>query len=448
MRRLWELLKLALEGLRRTPLRVMLTSSGVAIATGALVSMVGFALGIQARVEEPFQKMELLNRIDVFPGREKESSADDASAPGGSAQATAERTSRLLDEAAAGKIAALPGVALAYPELRINQLEVVREGRSKKAAAAALPPEAGRLRFVADSLVAGKFFGRSAGPEVVLGRKLAQDLGFESPEQAIGQPLTLRTRGLAASADRAFRFQKRDLAVLVAGVWSPPRGRSGYTPDGILLPTELIKDLPGAQFESFLEGFGRGNVGPRAEYGRVAVRVRHPADLFLVEKRIREMGFETQTLLGQFKEIKTGFVIMDLTLISVGAVALVVAGLGIINTLLMAVLERYREIGILRALGASDGDIRLLFLCEAALVGVLGGAGGLVLGRVVSWIIEVVVNAIVRHHGIDEEAVAFAFPPHLLAGAVLFALVVSLLSGVYPATRAARVEPIQALRAE
>jgi putative ABC transport system permease protein len=129
-------------------------------------------------------------------------------------------------------------------------------------------------------------------------------------------------------------------------------------------------------------------------------------------------------------------------------VALVVAALGIINTLLMAVLERYREIGAYKALGASDGDIRLLFLAEAGLVGLLGGLGGLVLGRVVSLGLEVVVNAVARDHGIEGPVMVFAFPWPLLGGAVLFAVVVSVLAGVYPAGRAARIDPIRALRGE
>jgi putative ABC transport system permease protein len=125
-----------------------------------------------------------------------------------------------------------------------------------------------------------------------------------------------------------------------------------------------------------------------------------------------------------------------------------VAGLGIINTLLMAVLERYREIGTYKALGASDGDIRVIFLAEVGLVGLLGGLGGLALARLVSWLMEIAVNAYAKNQGFDEPIMAFAFPFYLLAGAVVFALAVSLTSGVYPASRAARVDPIQALRGE
>jgi putative ABC transport system permease protein len=430
--RTWELVCLALGGLRRTPLRVALTAAGVAIATGALVSMVGFALGIQARVEEPFQKMELANRIDITaPNRPAE-----------------RQPSVPLDRDALARIAALPGVALAYPELRLTHIHVVCGERSRDASAAGLPRQAVRLRFVREALVAGRFFDAGDAPQAVLGTRLARDLGFASADEALGQSLTLEVKGLSPSGDRAFTFEERHLTVQVAGVWDPPEGRHGYTADGLLLPTDLIETMPGVQAESMLDRLLGGAGGSGAGYGHAVVRVERAGDLFAVEGRIQAMGFRTQTLLGEVKEMRTAFLMMDTVLTAVGAVALVVAGLGIVNTLLMAVLERTREIGTYKALGASDGDVRLLFLAEAALVGLLGGLGGLALGRVVSWLIEVVVNGIAQSKGIDEPVMVFAFPLHLLAGAVLFALVVSVAGGVYPAWRAARVDPIRALRAE
>jgi putative ABC transport system permease protein len=215
-----------------------------------------------------------------------------------------------------------------------------------------------------------------------------------------------------------------------------------------VLPLDFIKNLPGARVESALGGFWHKRSDADSGYAHVVVRVERPSDLFGVEKRVQEMGFDTQMLLSRFKDMQKGFILMDLLLTAVGLVALTVAGLGILNTLLMAVLERYREIGVYKALGASSGDICILFLGEAALVGLLGGVGGLVLGRVVSWAIEFIVNGLARRHGINETVAAFAFPPSLLGGAMLFALLVSLVSGVYPASRAARVDPIRALRAE
>jgi putative ABC transport system permease protein len=443
LRRVAELLLLALSSLRRTPLRVTLTSVGVAIATGALVSMVGFAFGVQAQVEEPFQKMELVNRIDVRPRRESPPSPakpmlDLAHARG----------SPLLDDQALGRIASLPGVVIAYPDIHLESVQLLHDDKSKTGPAIGLPSQATRLRFVNDSLVAGQFFGPSSSKEIVLGLRLAQELGFEPPGDAIGRKLVLQVKGLTPTGDGKFRHEQRQIEVVVVGVWNPPAGRHGYASEGCVLPLEFMKDLPGTRVESVLGGLWHTATDAGGGYARLVVRVERPSDLFVVEKRIREMGFETQMLLSQFKEMQTGFILMDLILTAVGMVALVVAGLGIINTMLMAVLERYREIGVYKALGASASDIRILFLGEAVLVGLLGGAGGLVLGRVVSWIIGIVVNALARRQGMDHPIVAFAFPLHLLGGAVLFALLVSLLSGVYPAVRAARIDPIRALRAE
>jgi putative ABC transport system permease protein len=133
-------------------------------------------------------------------------------------------------------------------------------------------------------------------------------------------------------------------------------------------------------------------------------------------------------------------------LTAVGTVGLVVAGLGIMNTLLMTVMERYQEIGIYKAIGASDGDIRVLFLMEAAVLGCIGGVGGLVLARVVCWILQWGINEYARRQGIQGPIPAFQFAFWLLAGAVAYSVAISVLSGLYPATRAAKTDPIRALR--
>jgi putative ABC transport system permease protein len=425
--RLWELFRLALGGVRRTPLRVILTALGVAIATGALVSMVGFALGIQTRAEEPFQRLELLNRIDVLP----------------SAAAAA-----ALDDEAVARIAALPGVVVAYPELSLERAEIVHGAHVQKTSATGLPREAGRLRFLQQEIVAGRFFTAGAEPEVILGSRLAKDLGFTTPAEAVGQTLTFRAKGLVPAAGQTFTLSERAVPVTVVGVWNPPGGRLGYTADGLVLPLDLICTMPGLHAESALERLLHSRTRATAGYERVVVRVERPRDLFEVEGRIQEDGWKTETFLGRIKEMRTFFVLIDLVLTAVGGVALTVAGLGIVNTQLMAVLERYREIGTYKALGASDGDVRWLFLAEAVLVGFSGGLGGLALGRVVSWVIEIVVNALARRHGIDEPIVAFEFPLGLLLGTVGFAVVISMLGGVYPASRAARVDPVRALRGE
>ena len=126
--RAWELVKLALEGVRRTPLRIALTAAGIAIATGALLSMVAFAEGLQEQAERPFEELDLLSRIEVW----SEPGAEDEEPPS-------------LDAAALEEIRALPGVELAYVSLTKAGIEVSFEGESREAYAVSLPREAARL---------------------------------------------------------------------------------------------------------------------------------------------------------------------------------------------------------------------------------------------------------------------------------------------------------------
>lgn len=140
------------------------------------------------------------------------------------------------------------------------------------------------------------------------------------------------------------------------------------------------------------------------------------------------------------------FLFLKSLLSAVGSVAMVIAGLGIANTLLMTVLERYEEIGLYKAIGATDGDVRLLFLSEAAVLGLIGGLGGLALAGVVCWGMQWGITLFFARQGITQSVDAFYFPWWLLGGAVGFSMLISIVSGLYPASRAARVDPITALR--
>jgi putative ABC transport system permease protein len=439
--RLWEILKIAADGVRRTPLRVALTALGVAIACGSLVCLVAFALGLQSNAETPFRKLDLLSRIDVGvkgAALERRGTARDAPPP----------DAPLLDEAALDRIRALPGVELAYPETMLAGVEIAFEGKTQRTLATGLPREAAKLPFVRDLLVAGEYFGVGGANEVLLGRGLARNLGFEKPEDALGKTVSLTASGLSPSAALTFTFERRQVELRVAGVVDPMGFGFGPAADAMILPLDLLRDLPGIRLDAAMQQLRGGRAEVSDGYARVVVRVSRPSDAAPVEEKIRALGYETRTLLTQLTEMRTFFVVIDLLLAAVGTVALVVAGLGIINTLLMAVLERTREIGTLKALGASDGDVRTLFLAEAALVGLLGGAGGLALGVAVSRLIDFGVNQYARRQGIEQAIAVFQFPSWLFLGAVAFAVAVSVASGVYPASHAARIDPIRALRGE
>ena len=405
--------------------------------------MIGYALGIQERIEEPFQKLELFNRLEVSPRPEPPTAAG---GKGGAEDPAAPRPR--LDDAALERIRDLSGVAVAYPDFRLGRVKILRPGEPKDSGVVGLPYESGDLPYVKASIPAGRFFERGGGPQVLVGSQLARTLGFDPPAEAVGQRLTLEVEGLIYRGGRTFEREKARLEVEVVGVWEPSTSRLGVSTSFLLMPLDQVRPLPGGLADLIKLPSGPNTGDAAWEYRRAVVRVRHPGDLFVVEKRIQEMGFQVDNALKQFEDLRKAFLIMKFALAAIGSVALVVAGLGIINTMLMAVLERYREIGTYKALGASDGDVRVLFLAEAGLVGLLGGAGGLLLGRAVCWLIDVAFTHFAKGSGIEDRVVAFAFPPWLLGGAVLFAVLVSLVSGVYPAARAARVDPIRALRSE
>lgn len=458
--RAWWIMLLALGGLWRRPLRALLTVLGVTIAAGALYSMVGFALGLQRQAEAPFEKLDLLKNIEVWaksngspnedpddpdsPGfdEEEEETPQDAEAD------EPEEEKLVLDDELLAEIQEMPDVAVAYPQFRMGNVEVRHGEKKQRCMAVGAPREVGLIGSGVELLVAGQFFDLGGGePQVLLSEPLVERLGLGSAEAAVGKTVTLEASGLARRDDEAYEYQTQELDATIVGVYQPPQPAIGPLARTILLPVDIMKDIPGVAFG--MGGHRRGGSGmPQHGYARAVVRVERPSDLIRVETRLKEMGLGTKTTVGRLEELRTFFVFLDVLLAAVGTVALVVAALGIINTLLMAVLERYQEIGTYKAVGASDGDVVVLFLTEAVLLGFFGGLGGLALGRAVSWAIEFGINIYARQQGVEAPLNFFGFPLWLSLATVAFATLIAILAGVWPALRAARIDPIRALRGE
>jgi putative ABC transport system permease protein len=182
-------------------------------------------------------------------------------------------------------------------------------------------------------------------------------------------------------------------------------------------------------------------------YASLTVRVKSPSLVEGIETAVKNMGFGAFSLLDATRNLRLFFTIFDLLLAIFGSLALAVATLGIINTLVMAILERRREIGILKALGAADRDVKELFFVEAGVMGLFGGALGVVfgwfIGRALTW-----GTNIYLHRQNLPSAHVFSVPWWLSLGAIAFAVIVSLVAGLYPASRAAKLNPVEALRYE
>jgi putative ABC transport system permease protein len=185
----------------------------------------------------------------------------------------------------------------------------------------------------------------------------------------------------------------------------------------------------------------------RPLYSSVSVRVKDPAKIRATEDAVKRMGFNTFSILDATRSLQQFFAILDLFLGIFGSLALVVASIGIVNTLVMAILERRREIGVMKAIGASDIDVKKLFFAEAGAMGILGGIVGVALGWAIGQVINFGTNIYLKRQSLPPEHF-WAVPWWLIGSAIAFAFVVSLVAGLYPASRAARLDPVQALRYE
>jgi putative ABC transport system permease protein len=168
-----------------------------------------------------------------------------------------------------------------------------------------------------------------------------------------------------------------------------------------------------------------------------------------VNEEIKDMGLVPYSLIEIYDNVRRNISLFGYATDFIAFIALLVAALGICNTMLMSVLERTHEIGVMKAVGARDRHIQFLFLVEGALIGAVGGSLGLFFG----WLASFPGDAIARHimekqTGSPADVSVFAFPLWLNLGVPLFACVVTTLAAVYPARRAAKVNPVTALRHE
>ena len=181
------------------------------------------------------------------------------------------------------------------------------------------------------------------------------------------------------------------------------------------------------------------------EYQVVKVKVTSQKAMDAVREKLIEMGFLVSALSDIVSQANQIFKIIQTVLAIFGIISLIVAAIGLINILTITLLERTNEIGIMRAIGASPGDIQRLFLLESVLIGFMGGLGGIIIGLLASWFFNIGLNILARTLG--GQAVTLFFTPFwFFVFIVVFSTAVGFLAGIFPARRAAKLNPLEALR--
>ncbi|HTA21958.1 MAG TPA: FtsX-like permease family protein [Terriglobales bacterium] len=451
----YDITDLAFRNLRESIFRNSLTTIGISVGVASLVAMLSLGIGLQQLASRRLQKSGLFDTVVVSSRRDLRNFGEqrqDGPAPA---------ESPALDEPARHKIEQLPGVVEAYPDIRFST-EVRFEDKPHLAMVAGIPFSAKNNNDAFDGMQ-GSFFSSEVSPEVILQKSFAEELlGIKSKPGAddtnitefakplLGKELTMRYAERTASPSPkgpvdavAYSVVSRQQTLKIVGVTDvDPDSMRGATRARVFIPLKLAQDL-----HVMPSSFRDPSPGDAPTYTSLSVRVANPNQVPAIEDAIKKMGFSAFSLVDATRSMRQFFAVLDGFLAIFGSLALAVASIGILNTLVMAILERRREIGIMKALGASDADVRGLFFAEAGAMGLVGGSAGVTLGWVIGRLINFGTNIYLQRQHFPPAQI-WSVPLWLVLGAIAFSIVVSLLSGLYPAARAARLDPVQALRYE
>jgi putative ABC transport system permease protein len=445
-----DLTDLALRNLREAILRNVLTTLGVAVGVASLVAMLSLGVGLQQLASRRLSQSGLFDTIFVTPknsfrgvGRAQREMESD-------------KPPRPLDEGARKEFEKLPNVIEVFPQIRF--FTEVRFNNKPYATVVAGLPESSRNSGAFDGMQ-GNFFSSPTADEAILQIEFAKDLS-DKPASLLGQAITLRyaerqaipaagdSSSAPSEASEGFSVVPKELKLKIIGVveTEPAAGYGGYGNARLLMPLDTASTLRAAQVND-LRDIVRGSTANKVTFPSLSVRASSPSKVEALETSIKSMGFNAFSLLDASKSLRTFFSVFDLLLGIFGSLALAVATLGIVNTLVMAILERRREIGVLKALGAADGDVQQLFFVEAGVMGLSGGFLGVFFGWVLGRAITFGTNVYLKRQALNPIELS-SVPWWLILAGIVFAVLVSLAAGLYPASRAAKLNPVDALRYE
>jgi macrolide transport system ATP-binding/permease protein len=426
-------MKVGLGSAGRRPLRTALTTTGVAIGIAATSLIFALAGGLQGALSAPALAKSPLHQVAVSPATD------------GSATA--------FDAGTLTTLAALPHVRAAWGDIMMSgtfdRVTVPASSSSSSSttpapasspsgALVSLPPRGQSNPSI--SLLAGQLPYSDSAHEVVLTNTEASALGFLTAYAALNKNIEFKAAygGLALPGSTPNSVDHPVvLSLLVIGVVSSQSMPVG-APGGL---------VPYALAGTYWTQVAKANGWKRGEFSSVTLVADSGSAVDGLRNRVESLGFQAQTFGDQFRGFEDLLGRLRLALLGLAVVALVLACLGIANTMYTAVLERTKEIGVLKALGARRRDVMQLFVAEAALIGLAGGLVGTViaigLARLGNTLVDRLAHS-VTGGGLD----VFRTDLAVVVAALALAVVLSTVSGLLPAVRAARQDPSRALRYE
>jgi ABC-type antimicrobial peptide transport system permease subunit len=388
------LMYMAWRNLMHKKLRAFLTIFGVIIGIGAIFFLVSFGLGLQKLVTTQVLGSQSVKSIDVT---------------------TANSRIIKLDRSNYDKMRNLPHVTQVgatytfAASLRVQGSEVD---------AIVYGEDAVYQQMENLALDGGRVLKDSDDQHVLLNKTALKSVGFKSSKDALGEQIALRIP-LGDNNERQI-----DGNFTVVGIIDSQGSNEVFIPAGI---------------------FAEAGV---TTYTQVKLEADKASSVSGLRKQIESLGLLTTSPIDTIEQINQVFKFFNVVLAGFGAVGMIVAVLGMFNTLTISLLERTKEIGLMITLGGRNRDMRKLFVFEAALLSFVGALAGIIAAVILGQIINLVMNGLAKHRGVTEGFQLFATPWWLVLGMLAFMLAVGMLVVALPARRAARINPIDALRRE
>ncbi|MEG1843423.1 MAG: ABC transporter permease [Clostridia bacterium] len=447
-----DLIRLCLQNLLRRKSRTFLTVTGVVVGACAIIIMISIGVGMKETQEKLLSEMGDLTIISVMPAGHGSTAAK-------------------LNAQAVQSLAALDHVVLVTPRMMPESLNFkIYAGRDRRYVCpwgTLVGMDEKSLEQLGYRLLDGEFPDKK-GNTVLVGQNFAY--GFQDtkrPENAnmidLYASYDYETGGFANPPDPYFDIFKAPLQIEitvgnegktytqrlnVVGRMKEDYGKGGETSDGILMRLADLKRM--------VEMANR-EAGLKTErnpvYQSVLVKVADIGSVAAVESEIMRLGFNTNSMESIRQPMEKDARQKQMMLGGMGAISLLVAALGIMNTMIMSISERTREIGVMKALGCFVHDVRTLFLMEAGVIGLMGG----IIGVVLSYIISISMNLVTAATPIAsfQDAITVlstkgarmsVIPLWLTGFSLIFSIMIGLGSGYYPANKAVGIPALEAIK--
>ena len=432
----YDLLAMSINNLRRRKMRTALTVLGVIIGTASIVVMVSLGIGLKEMTIEQYTSYGSLTRIEVNRNWNSSGEGDD----GYLKDETVEQLKMIphvksvspvlstyvqMRQGAYSSSTRLMGVSQEY----LKEIELA-EGR--------LPnPNASTMELVIGNMVERDFYNTKTG-------KGYWDTGEEPNVDLFHDTFFVTFEGTGTEHGK----EKKYIFPASGKVAGGPEDYSEYS-YGMYTDIDLLKEqLKRVYKKKAIPGQPTNKKGKPYNYfcyDTVYVFVDDMDHVLDVQTSITDMGYQAYSSMQWLEQAQEQTDMIQAVLGGIGAVSLFVAAIGIANTMMMSIYERTKEIGVLKVLGCSMGDIRSMFLIEAGFIGFMGGITGMILSYGISWIVNQFLGGALM--GMEGGNIS-RIPPWLAGMSIVFAIIIGMLAGLFPAIRAMKLSPLAAIRNE